>query len=709
MLTREARPHRFLGTALAGLLAAIALVAAFALPVAATTPPPLSSAVVDQTGVLASNPGQINDALQELFHRTGVQLFVLFVPTTGGVDMTEYAAQAAHDANLGSRDALLIVALNDRTDNISIGSGLRDAVSESQLDEVRANDLEPLLGAGDYSGAVIKTAQALGDIFPQLATPAPAPTPQPVATPGGGGAAGSTTDTGTLLFVLIVGAAVILGGAWLIVRVNRLRVQRRAAFEEARQQEELGRKANALLVQADDALRDEDIEIGWVAQEFGAGEAAPMKATISGAQDELKQAFVLGQKLDDSEPETVEQRRQMIEEIIGRCQKAQQVVTDVAAEAARLRDDEQNAPRILDGLDGQVTQISSLAAGAPAVAARLGHYAEASTASVKGNLDGAQTKLAGARTKLADGRTALAANDRPAAAVAANEAQKDLADAAALLTAMSKLADSLDAAAATLNDQINHAAKGIETARANAAAAPAPGTTDEFNAAEAALAEARQLAGQPQPDVLAAARRATDANALTDKLLAGVQEAQTVYQRTHQNATAAIATANADVSRATDYVNGNRRSQYIGREARNRLAEAQRVLSQAEKALDQDVSQALTLARQADSLANQAYSLAQQEAPLYPQVDPSQYRPNDGLGTLVAGAILGGILAGGGRRGGGFFGGGGMFGGGGGFGGGGLFGGGLGSGGFGGGFGGGGGGGFGGGGFGGGRSSSGHW
>ena len=712
----EPRLLRHIAAVAAAALTAVAVLAAAVGPVAAATPPPLSTAITDQTGVLGSDQGTIQDALQGLFHKTGVQLFVLFVPTTGGVDMTQYAAEAGQDANLGSSDALLIVALGDRTDNISIGSALRASVSESQLDDVRTNVLEPMLASGDYAGAVAKTAQSLGDVFPPINTPTAQPviTPQPVATPAGnttGGSSGGSTgnDSGTILMVLLLAAVVILGGAWLLVRVNRLRVARRAAFQEAKTQEELGRKANAMLIQTDDALRDEDQALGFVEEEFGADAAAPMRETLSAAQDEMKQAFVLGQKLDDSEPETVDQRRQMIEEIIARCQKAQGVAADLTAEAARLRAAEQNAPKILDGLDAQVAQAGALLTGASAVAGRLAHYAPPSTDSVKGNQDTAQAKLDAARTKIAEGRTAVAANNRPAAAVAADEAQMDVSDATALLTAMTKLADSLDAAAAALNDQLSHATKGIETARANAAASPAPGTTDEFSAAEAALKDARELAGQPSPDVLAAARRATEANALTDKLLAGVQDAQLTYQRTQQNASAAIATARADVSRATDYINAYRRSQSIGREARNRLADAERLVTQAEQTLPQDASQALILARQADDLANKACAMAQQEAPFYPQVDPNQYRPNDGIGALIAGAILGGILSGGGRNR-GFFGsgwsspvgGGSMFG---------TGGGGLGSGGFGGGFGGGGGG-FsagGGGGFGGGRSSSGHW
>jgi hypothetical protein len=248
------------------------------------------------------------------------------------------------------------------------------------------------------------------------------------------------------------------------------------------------------------------------------------------------------------------------------------------------------------------------------------------------------------------GRKELAAQRRAGAAVAANEAQDALEDAESLLAAVTNLADSLDTAAAELEAQVAHAARDVEQARAAIGATPASAMLAGLAAAEAALAEAQHLAGQPQPDVFEAARQATEANELSDKLLSGIRQEQEQRQRARQNALAAIATARANVSRAGDYVVGYRRSRPIGRQPRNRLTEAERHLAQAEALVEQDAARALEEARFADRLANEAYSLAREVTPtVAPPVDIGQYRPNDGLGSLVIGAILGGVLSGGGR------------------------------------------------------------
>ena len=130
----------------------------------ATDIPNLQSAVTDETGALAGHEADIQNALQSLFQDTGVQLYVLFVPTTGDLDIGDYAS-AVGQQNLGQGDALLVVALQDHTDNLSVGSGLRDHVSQSSLDQVRTGVLEPGLASGDFAGAVISAANALHDVF----------------------------------------------------------------------------------------------------------------------------------------------------------------------------------------------------------------------------------------------------------------------------------------------------------------------------------------------------------------------------------------------------------------------------------------------------------------------------------------------------------------------------------------------------------------
>lgn len=349
----------------------------------------------------------------------------------------------------------------------------------------------------------------------------------------------------------------------------------------------------------------------------------------------------------------------MIQEVIAKAKVARDAADQQADAIARLRDMEKKAPEALARLDDQIKVIEGAVVRARADAARLERYAEASTASVAGNIDAALGKISRARDLLAEGRTQLETKATARAAVAARGAEDALTDAATLLAAVTDLADSLDRAAADLAHQLDQASDDVEAAAAQIAAGPPVAELSaQLADARDALAEARRLADAPRPDVLEAARKATDANAIADKLLAGVRQAQDARKRAIQNANGAIATARADISRAASYIDGYRRSRPIGREPRNRLAEAQRRLGLAEQALPNDLAAALEHARAADGLANEAYTLAVQEQPIGQQFDASRARPDDSLGSLVLGAILGGMFSG---RGGGFggFGGGG--------------------------------------------------
>jgi uncharacterized membrane protein YgcG len=683
------------------------LLLALAVPAGAQQVPRLDSAVTDETGLLDEDRAAIEAALERLFERTGVQLYVLFIETTDGVDIGDYA-EAVGDANLGPRDALLVVAVADRTDNISIGPALRDDVSQVQLDRVRTAVLEAGLAEGDFGGAVVDTADALADVFPAIGpivTPMPA-TPPPATLPPAPPPPPADGGAGPLLPALLGAVLLIIGVVWIASRVNTLRAERRAEFEEAKRQEELGRQANALLITTDDALRDAEQELGFAEAEFGEAQARPLREALAVARGELQAAFVIGQRLDDDEPETPDQRRQMIEEIIERCGRAQATIEEQAGVLAHLRDLERTAPEALERLGRELGRVRARLADVGQAERRLSKYATALTDAVADNVDGAKEKLAAAESNLAGGREALATDQPALAAVAARGAEDALEDADSLLAAVEHLADSLDEAATRLAEELAAAGRDVEAAQAAVTAGSAHGFAGTLAEAELALSQARAEAESPQPNVVAALRRASEANSLADKVLEGIREAEVQRQRAVQNATAALVAADASVSRAGDYIGSHRRGTNIGRRARNRLAEAERLAAEARSQLDAEPARALEMARRADRMASEAYSLAREEAPVGGGYDPRRHRPDDAFGSLLAGAILGSILSGGGRgsrrpgrsgslprpgsRGGGW---------GGGFGGGRSSSGGFGSGGFGGGRGG----------FGGGRSSSGRW
>ncbi|MBA2701032.1 MAG: TPM domain-containing protein, partial [Chloroflexi bacterium] len=112
----------------------------------------LSGPVTDTTGELTARRAEIVTAIDATLEEDGVQVFVLFVRTTGNRSTSDFAVETAQLNSLGVNDVLLLVALDDRTDYLWVSDGLD--IEDDELDEIISETLEPGLGEGDFAGAV---------------------------------------------------------------------------------------------------------------------------------------------------------------------------------------------------------------------------------------------------------------------------------------------------------------------------------------------------------------------------------------------------------------------------------------------------------------------------------------------------------------------------------------------------------------------------
>lgn len=144
--------------------------------------PRMQGAVTDTAGLLtAGERSRIEQKLNSLRERTGAQIAVLTVKTTGSRDIESYAEKVFNQWRLGrisiDDGILLLVAADDRAMRIEVGYGLEGAVSDAAANRILNDYFIPNFKMGNYAGGINDTVDALiakvrNEPLPPVTTPA---------------------------------------------------------------------------------------------------------------------------------------------------------------------------------------------------------------------------------------------------------------------------------------------------------------------------------------------------------------------------------------------------------------------------------------------------------------------------------------------------------------------------------------------------------
>ncbi|HEX5641653.1 MAG TPA: TPM domain-containing protein [Thermoleophilia bacterium] len=634
---------------LAGALAAVLLAAALMTlllptPAGAEQPFRVGSQIEDRAAVLGGREDDVWAAIEELQDGEQVQLWVTFVDTFSGVAAQDWANETAVQSDLGLRDVLLAVAVQDRAYAYSVEQDF--PLSQEQLDGVMTASVEPRLSDDDWAGAAIGAADGIGEALRGEAAS---------ASSGGG----SSSDGGGSSFpwLLAIGAVALVAViAWFFVRAR----SRRAAEgvpatggADVLPLDELRRRANAELVAADDAVKTSAQELDFAVAEFGEEPAAPFRQALEEARGDVAEAFRLRNELRDDDEG---RQREILTAILQHTDAANTVLDAQADRFDSLRDLERNAPEVLAKLEGQLTELE---ARRPQVvdelAALAAGYAPAALLAVRRNPDEAQARIDFAREQIRLGREDLAAERRGEAAVSALAAQEATGQAQTLLDAVGRLRQELQEAGARIADAVAETRRDIAEAQALGAGERLAPRIAGAEAALAAAGEAAAAAGGRDP--LTALRHLEEADASLEQALVGVRDEQARVARAAEVLDRTLLAARSEVASAEDFITTHRGA--VGSGPRTLLAGAQRSLDQAMALASSDPVTAAHHAAQAQQQAARALSDASDEAqqgagmgmPGMPGM-PGAGRSGGDIGGMIIGGILAGMLGGGGFGGG---------------------------------------------------------
>lgn len=648
VVRRPMRNWRGLAAALTAALVAMAAIAG----AHAQDVPRLKERVTDETGVI-ENLSRVEDAIDDLERDHNVQLWVLFVETTGSETVTGYADAVAAANSFGGNDALLLVAIEDRSDALWVGEML-DEVTDDEIDDLLTSELEPRLADGDFEAAIAELADGLGRA---VSSDAAGNGNGNESSGGGGGSVlrGVLTFLAVIVFVPL-GIVALVGVIALLIRKTG---GKKKTGEVKRQVVDLDKRANALLLETDDALREAEQELGFAEAQFSESDVAPFRQALAVARDEMRAAFELRQALDDSVPEPASLRQKMLGELIAHAEKAKGLLDAERGRVEQLRDLERTAPQLLPALPGRIDEVQARLPEAERQYSGLQRFAESISEPVEGSLVEAQKRLEFARETVEDALNPPE-GEPPSVVMAVRLSQAALAEATVLLDGIAQLDTSVRAADSALQPEIAAAAADLSAARRAAAEGRAGVASDELARAESLLESARREAAGARPNVLAALQQAQEANRLADAALVTVRETEAQRQREAAALTATSRRAASAYDRADNYIAGRRPA--VGEEPRTRLREAQRHLDLSRSLEDIDVARATAEAQSAERLAQEALRLAQSEFEERTRrtgdddgsrrrrsrddVPRSRDRDADVLGSILGG-VIGGVLAGG--------------------------------------------------------------
>ncbi len=151
------RTVRLFGVALTILTAGLLL----ATPAGAQPPSKLTDHITDSTGVLTdSGRAAVSSAIDRLYHDRHIQLWVVYVDNFSRFKPDNWADRTRSASEMGDHDALLAVATNTKSYAFTVPPKVQGLTAD-ELNSLRSRQIEPAVGAKDWSGAAVAAADGL--------------------------------------------------------------------------------------------------------------------------------------------------------------------------------------------------------------------------------------------------------------------------------------------------------------------------------------------------------------------------------------------------------------------------------------------------------------------------------------------------------------------------------------------------------------------
>ena len=616
---------------LAAMLASAMLLLSVALPSRAEPPVqiPPGTFVVDNSGVLDGEAADLEEQISELRQDTGTSLFVVYVENFEQPENpSAWAAAVAEQKNMSSSDAILAIATTQRQ---AIFMASERSELERYQQDIYSQFIAPALGELDWVAAAEGAIEGIDEALSGSAGAG-------ISSGGGGGIS-------IFPVLLLLGAGAVL---LYVVLSNRSKKKMRRGLpfggrtEELVPLDQLRKQADHLLVAADDSIRSSEQELGFAEAQYGKDRIQTFTEDLATAKTHLSESFRLQQQLDDHIPDTEEDQRSWLNEIISRCGEVNNTLQSHAEEFRELRKLEANAETRIQDLSGSIEPLNEQLSQSVSLIEDLStRYDSSATSQVLDNVSQASERISFARSALNEATTAVSSGDRAQAAVLVQSAEDAQDQAEVLLAAISRQAQALSQAERDLKLATQDATQELAQAKAMMTSGNHRQLAGPIAGLETALEQVQSAMKQAKPNPLALVSTLNDAVQPLSTELDRLRDQAEQDQHARAQLQTVLRTAQSRISGTEDYIRARRGG--VRSSARTRLAEAQRCYEDALAQSQNQPAAALATAQRAIRLAEEAARIAESDVDHFGGGGfggGQQRGPFDGVG----GAVLGGIL-----------------------------------------------------------------
>ena len=627
--------------------APLAAVPWIAEPVAvAQAPTTYTDVVTDNAGVLSeAEKGKLVEAIQDVQRKEQSKIYVVFTEDFGGLSGEEWAKQAKQ-RNDGRNVLVYGVAVKSRDYGLAYGADWKSG----DVDDMKKAAYNKLVES-DYYGSAMALVDASS------------------TSSGSSGSNAAWLGGGV--------AAVVATGAGLAAYSRRKRTKQTASMTAdarainpkdtgslmALPIDVLEKLSQEELVSTDESIRKARAELDMATAEFGAERTRSFVRALNHSTTTLQRAFGIRAQLDDTIPESEDERRAMLVDIVSSCGQADDALDAEAENFAALRDVLINADSNLAKLTQTMVDLRGRLPQAEQTLDRLrGEHPASMLTSIADNTQLASEHLEHADTALNDARalTTQPAGQQGGLVEALQAAEKSTHEADKLLAGIEHAEENIRMAQSNLSALVTEVEQEIAEAGSLRARGQEQGTQADWasldgavTAAQAALSTARD---KGEDDPLGAYTALADADAVLDVQLDNVRESSASQERRLQILDNAMAAAQSRLTAAEDLI--STRGRVIGSAARTQLAEAQRRFASAQNQRTRDTGAAVADAQAASQAAQNALNYAENDIRDYQNRQRGSGSGSGGAGSFIAGMVVNEILNGGHRGYGGGFGGG---------------------------------------------------